>query len=85
VPPVLFDHIAIAEPRLADAEPIRGADDDGALVYRWPGSSMRIAVEIDPHRDEGPLCIEYASPRPVALADSAPPVLGAVFRLLPTG
>jgi methylmalonyl-CoA/ethylmalonyl-CoA epimerase len=63
----------------------RGADPDGALVYRWPGSSMRIAVEIDPHRDEGPLCIEYASPCPVALADGAHPVLGAVFRRLPTG
>ena len=63
----------------------RTDDRDGALVYRWPGSSMRIAVEIDPHRDEGPLCIEYSSRRAVALADGAHPVLGAVFRRLPTG
>jgi len=62
-----------------------GPDDDGMLVYRWPGSSMRIAVEIDPNRDEGPICIEYTSPRPVVLADGAHPVLGAVFRRLPTG
>jgi len=63
----------------------RTDDRDGALVYRWPGSSMRIAVEIDPHRDEGPLCIEYSSRRAVALADGAHPVLGAVFRRFPIG
>jgi methylmalonyl-CoA/ethylmalonyl-CoA epimerase len=68
-------------------EVVRGerADSDGALVYRWPCSSMRIAIEIDPHRDEGPLCIEYASGRAVALPDGGHPVLGAVFRRLPTG
>ena len=63
----------------------RDVDDAGALVYRWPGSAMRIAVEIDSQRDEGPLCIEYASPRSVALTDGAHPVLGAVFRRFPTG
>jgi methylmalonyl-CoA/ethylmalonyl-CoA epimerase len=63
----------------------RADDRDAALVYRWPGSSMRIAVEIDPHRDEGPLCIEYSSRRSVALAAGAYRVLGAVFRRLPTG
>jgi methylmalonyl-CoA/ethylmalonyl-CoA epimerase len=63
----------------------RADDPDGALVYRWPGSSMRIAVEIDPHRDEGPLCIEYSGRRSVVLADGAHPVLGAVFRRLPGG
>src|SRR5262249_11995231 len=35
--------------------------NDGALVYRWPGSFLRLAVEIDPTRDEGPLWIEYSS------------------------
>lgn len=63
----------------------RADEGDGTLVYRWPGSSMRIAVEIDPRRDEGPLCIEYSSRRPVGLADGSHPVLGAVFRRLPTG
>jgi len=51
----------------------------GELIYRWPGSPMRLAVAIDPSRDEGPLAIEYASERPVALAEGRHPVLGAVF------
>jgi len=63
----------------------RGDERDGTLVYRWPGSSMRIAVQIDRERDEGPLCIEYSSRRPVALPDGAHPVLGAVFSRLPAG
>jgi hypothetical protein len=46
---------------------------------------MRIAVQIDRERDEGPLCIEYSSRRPVALPDGAHPVLGAVFSRLPAG
>lgn len=61
----------------------RADERDGTLVYRWPGSPMRIAVEIDPERDEGPLCIEYSSRRPVGLPDGAHPVLGAVFRRRP--
>jgi len=56
------------------------AADDGTLAYRWPDSFMRICVEIDPEGEEGPLCIEYATPRPVALPDGPHPVLGAVFR-----
>ena len=43
------------------------AEGDGALLYRWPGSPMRIAVEVDPAADEGPVAIELASDRPVAL------------------
>lgn len=65
---------------------IRGEPDatpDGTLVYRWPGSFMRIAVEIDPGRDEGPICIEYASRRPVAVPEGPHPILGAVFRKRP--
>ena len=58
-----------------------GADDgDGALVYRWPGSFMYIAVEIDPAREEGPLWIEYSTGRAVPLTDDPHPVLGAVFK-----
>jgi hypothetical protein len=58
----------------------RADRDDGALVYRWPGSPMYIAIEIDPHRDEGPLCIEYTSRHPVALPEGAHPILGATFK-----
>ena len=51
----------------------------GELVFHWAGSPMRITVEIDPAREEGPLCIEIASDRPVALPEGPHPVLGAVF------
>jgi methylmalonyl-CoA/ethylmalonyl-CoA epimerase len=51
----------------------------GQLVFRWPGSPMRIAVEVDPARDEGPLAIEVMSPRALALPAGPHPVLGAVF------
>jgi len=46
-------------------EPSDGGD--GAVVFRWPGSPMRIAVEIDPAAEEGPLGIELASERTIAL------------------
>jgi len=59
------------------------ADGGGALVYRWPGSFLRLVVEIDPARDEGPLCIEYSSRRAVPLSDDPHPVLGAVFKRYP--
>ncbi len=38
-------------------------------IYRWPGSPMRVAVEIDPSADEGPICVEFASDRPIAFPD----------------
>jgi methylmalonyl-CoA/ethylmalonyl-CoA epimerase len=49
---------------------------DGTLVYRWPESPLRLAVEIDPTRDEGPIAIEYTSARPVALTPQALKTLG---------
>ncbi len=55
----------------------------GELIFRWPGSPMRIAVEIDPAREEGPLSIEYASERAVALPDGPHPMLGAAFERQP--
>ena len=51
----------------------------GELIYRWPGSPMRLAVEVDPAREEGPVAVEYASARPVALPDGPHPALGTVF------
>jgi methylmalonyl-CoA/ethylmalonyl-CoA epimerase len=51
----------------------------GSLLFRWPGSFMRVAVEIDPVQNEGPLAIELLSPRRLALPAGAHPVLGAVF------
>ena len=52
----------------------------GSLVFRWPGSFMRLAVDIDPVQNEGPIAIELASLRPLALPDGRHPVLGAVFK-----
>jgi glyoxalase/bleomycin resistance protein/dioxygenase superfamily protein len=48
------------------------------LVYRWPGSPLRIVVELDASADEGPIAIEYASDR-VALPPTPAPGLGTVF------
>ena len=64
-------------------EIVQGARDDaadGALVYRWPRSFLRLTVEIDPDREEGPIAIEYASDRGAVLLDGPHPVLGAGFR-----
>jgi len=48
-----------------------GEAEDGVLVYRWPRSPMRIAVEIDPGAEEGPAGIELAPDRPLALPERA--------------
>jgi hypothetical protein len=53
---------------------------DRAPVYRWPGSPMRIAVDVDASAEEGPLAIEYVSDHSVALPATPHPVLGATFR-----
>ena len=49
------------------------------LLYRWPGSPMRLAVVIDPAGDEGPCAIEYTSDRVIAWPEGRHPVLGVVF------
>ena len=53
---------------------------DVTLIYAWPKSPMRIAVEIDAAREEGPLAIEIASERAVDVPKGPHPVLGASFR-----
>jgi catechol 2,3-dioxygenase-like lactoylglutathione lyase family enzyme len=53
---------------------------DGVLLYRWPDSPMRLAVEIAPDAEEGPLAVEYASARPVDLGESPVAALGTIFR-----
>jgi hypothetical protein len=40
---------------------------------------MRLAVEVAPEADEGPLCIEVATDRPLALPAGPHPRLGALF------
>jgi catechol 2,3-dioxygenase-like lactoylglutathione lyase family enzyme len=58
-------------------------DESGAdeVTYRWPGSPMRLVVELSPGGEEGPLAIEIASTRPVDLPRGPVPQLGAVFTL----
>jgi methylmalonyl-CoA/ethylmalonyl-CoA epimerase len=58
---------------------------DGALVYRWPRSPLRLVVEIEAAGPEGPLCIEYASARSNVTAARPHPALGAVFVQRPPG
>ena len=53
--------------------------EDGLLVFRWPASPLRIAVEVDAAADEGPTQIDVVSARPVAPLDTAGTVLGTVF------
>ena len=51
-----------------------------ALIFHWPDSPMRLAVEIVPDAEEGPLAIEYASARTLDLAEQPVEALGTVFR-----
>jgi methylmalonyl-CoA/ethylmalonyl-CoA epimerase len=51
----------------------------GSLVFRWPGSFMRLAVEIDPVQNEGPIAIELTSARRLTLPAGPHPLLGTVF------
>ena len=53
--------------------------ENGLLVYRWPDSPLRIAVEIDATAAEGPTQIDVVSPRPIEPLDTADTVLGTVF------
>ena len=69
-----------ADTQWADVLGGRRAHAGGSLVYRWPASPMRIAVDVDPAAEEGPVAVEFASPRPVGLPRSPHPVLGTVFR-----
>ncbi len=55
------------------------AASDREVIYRWPDSPMRIAVEIDPAGDEGPTCIEFASDRRISFADDLHRALVAAF------
>jgi hypothetical protein len=54
--------------------------EGGRHVFRWAGSPLRIAVEIQPTGEEGPTGIEIVpSSRPVRGLGAPAPELGAVF------
>ena len=70
-----------ASPVGAGARRNPGPRDGAELVFRWPGSPMRIVAEIAPDADEGPLAIELG-PEPPLRAGLPPgpvPRLGTVF------
>lgn len=48
----------------------------GGLTFRWPGSPMRILVEVDPTAAEGALAVELASERGLAGLEEAGARLG---------
>lgn len=50
------------------------------VTYRWPGSPMRLVVDVSPRGDEGPLALEIASARQVPLPAGPHPVLGVTLR-----
>src|SRR5437773_1395516 len=52
---------------------------DLSVIYTWPRSPLRIAVEIDATREEGPLAIEIGGERALGIPKGRHPVLGAVF------
>ena len=52
---------------------------DGALVFRWPGSPMRLVVEVVPDAEEGPVAIELGPERDLALPAGPVPLLGTTF------
>src|SRR5262249_20767892 len=55
-------------------------DGDGALVYRWPDSPMRIAVDVDPGVEAGPIAIEIAAGEGSALPSGSDRGLASLFR-----
>jgi methylmalonyl-CoA/ethylmalonyl-CoA epimerase len=45
------------------------------LVFRWPDSPLRIALRVQPDADEGPLALELAAARRLALPEGPHPAL----------
>ena len=45
------------------------------LVFRWPESPLRIALRVQPDADEGPLALELAAARRLALPEEPHPAL----------
>ena len=54
----------------------RVEEDAGALVFRWPDSPLRVAVQVDASQPEGPIALEVASERELRLPEGPHPALG---------
>ena len=52
------------------------ATGPGGLLFRWPDSPLRLAVDVDPTAIEGPFALELASERTIAALDDAGARLG---------
>jgi methylmalonyl-CoA/ethylmalonyl-CoA epimerase len=60
------------------------SEEDGLLLFRWPGSPLRVAVRVDPAAEEGPVGLEFA-PRPSApLPEAGHHALGLRLLTVPT-
>lgn len=53
------------------------------LVFRWPDSPLAVLVVPSPRARPGPLWLEVAAPRPLALPEGPEPVLGTSFVQVP--
>jgi len=53
--------------------------ENGLLVFHWADSPLRVAVRVDPSRDDGPEAIEFRCSRRLALPVGRHPALGARF------
>ena len=51
------------------------------LVFRWPGSPMRIVAEIVGDSEEGPVAIDIGPGRDVGLPAGSVEPLGTAFRV----
>jgi methylmalonyl-CoA/ethylmalonyl-CoA epimerase len=51
-----------------------------SIVFRWPDSPMALTIDIDPSAGEGPIAIELASSRSLALPAGPVRELGTTFR-----
>jgi methylmalonyl-CoA/ethylmalonyl-CoA epimerase len=56
--------------------------ESGLLVFEWDDSPLRLAVRVDPSRDDGPEAIELRCPRPLVLPAGINPDVGARFEQL---
>jgi catechol 2,3-dioxygenase-like lactoylglutathione lyase family enzyme len=89
-PPVRVAALRLTARRAAAArrqwqELLQGAcqERDGRLLFRWPDSSLAIAVHPDPHAPEGPLALELEADRPLVLPEGREPLLGTRLLLAP--
>jgi methylmalonyl-CoA/ethylmalonyl-CoA epimerase len=55
------------------------AEHGRELRFRWPGSPLRIAVELRPGEPDGPLALELESDRPLRLPEGPHPTLHCAF------